>query len=181
MADSIPSLQNNIGFRRTLQLVKPHSPEDTVQQLWQAIVSSWFPSNEGYIWGIKGSMVTEVDMPNNTVVQVKELAQDPETSDGWSKRLILLVECKRPASDIPVAWDNTISAQCYNGLSQTNNNSGRLFGVVAIGRKASFYQFNGKALPDQQLVQLHQGTFDMSDPSGITEVDSMLNYIKVNT
>ncbi|KAE8369722.1 hypothetical protein BDV27DRAFT_152803 [Aspergillus caelatus] len=181
MAAFIPSLQNNIGFRRTLQLVEPHSLEDTVQQLWQAIVSSWFPSNEGYMWSIKGSALTQDDIPNITVIQVKELAQDPEASGGWSERLILLVECKRPSSGIPVAWDNTISAQCQNDLSQTNNESGKLFRVVAIGRRARFYQFNGEVLPDQQLVQLHKGTFDVSDPAGIAQVESMMNYIKANS
>ncbi|KAE8421979.1 hypothetical protein BDV36DRAFT_303745 [Aspergillus pseudocaelatus] len=165
MAAFIPSLQNNIGFRRTLQLVEPHSLEDTVQQLWQAIVSSWFPSNEGYMWSIKGSALTQDDIPNITVIQ----------------RLILLVECKHPSSGIPVAWDNTISAQCHNDLSQTNNESGKLFRVVAIGRRARFYQFNGEVLPDQQLVQLHQGTFDVSDPAGIAQVESMVNYIKANS
>ncbi|KAE8323653.1 hypothetical protein BDV39DRAFT_181843 [Aspergillus sergii] len=174
-----PSLQNNLGFRRVLQMVKSHSLEDTVQQVWLAIVTSWFPSREGYIFSFKGPMLVQGDLPNYTVIQVMKVSPNPEEPYGWSEHLILLVECKRPSRDVPLSWDNTISTQCRHVLSQTNNDCGQLFGIVAIGTKARFYRFGGQASSDQ-LAQLHQGTFDISEPAGIAQVESMMDYIKAN-
>ncbi|KAB8271668.1 hypothetical protein BDV30DRAFT_213357 [Aspergillus minisclerotigenes] len=174
-----PSLQNNLGFRRVLQMVKPDSLEDTVQQLWQAIVISWFPSREGYIWSFKGPALVQNDIPNFTVIQVMKVSPNREEPEGWSEHLILLVECKRPSSDVPLSWDNTISTECHHVLSQNNNDSGQLFGIVAIGTKARFYRFGGQASSDQ-LAQLHQGTFYMSEPTGIAQAESMMDYIKAN-
>ena len=31
-----------------------------------------------------------------------------------------------------------------------------------------------------KVVQLHQGTFNMDTANGITQVENMMNYIKVN-
>ncbi|EIT82257.1 hypothetical protein AO1008_02653 [Aspergillus oryzae 100-8] len=143
-----PSLQNNLGFRQVLQMVKPHSLEDTVEQVWQAIVISWFPSREGYIWSFKGPALVQNDIPNFALIQVMKVSPNREEPEGWSEHLILLVECKRPSSDVPLSWDNT------------------LFGIVAIGTKSRFYRFGGQASSDQ-LAQLHQGTLDMSEPTGI--------------
>ncbi|KAK6814094.1 hypothetical protein RU639_010106 [Aspergillus parasiticus] len=156
------SLQDNLGFRRVLQMVKPDSLEDTVQQLWLAIVTSWFPSREDYIWSFKSPALVHNDMPNLTAIQVMK------------------IECKRPSRDVPLSWDNTIRTQCRDVLSQTNNDPRQLFGIVAIGTKARFYRFDGEASSDQRLAQLHQGTLDMSDPTGIPQVESMMDYIKAN-
>lgn len=174
-----PSLQNNLGFRQVLQMVKPHSLEDTVEQVWQAIVISWFPSREGYIWSFKGPALVQNDIPNFTLIQVMKVSPNREEPEGWSEHLILLVECKRPSSDVPLSWDNTISTECHHVLSQNNNDSGQLFGIVAIGTKSRFYRFGGQASSDQ-LAQLHQGTFDMSEPTGIAQAESMMDYIKAN-
>ncbi|KAB8206005.1 hypothetical protein BDV34DRAFT_194627 [Aspergillus parasiticus] len=174
------SLQNNLGFRRVLQMVKPDSLEDTVQQLWLAIVTSWFPSREDYIWTFKSPALVHNDMPSLTVIQVMKVSPNPEEPDGWSEHPILLVECKCPSRDVPLSWGNTISTQCRNVLSQTNNDPRQLFGIVAIGTKARFYRLDGEASSDQQLAQLHQGTLDTCDPTGIPQVESMMDYIKAN-
>ena len=92
----------------------------------------------------------------------------------------MLVECKRPSSDTPTGWDNTITGQFLDDLSQTLYASERLYGAVAIGLKVRFFQFDGTAPANQQLVQLHQGTFDMGGPNGIAQVEDMMNYIKAN-
>ena len=56
----------------------------------------------------------------------------------------------------------------------------RLLGAVAIGKKVRFYRFDGKKPYEQQIVQLHQGTFDMGTPDGIAQVEDMMSYIKEN-
>ncbi|KAI9045252.1 uncharacterized protein KD926_009666 [Aspergillus affinis] len=120
-------------------------------------------------------------MPDATVIQVRALVQNPRVSTEWAERQILQVKCKRPSRDTPRGWDDTISAQLHDDLSQTLNDSQRLFGAVAIGKKVRFYRFDGRAAtPSQEIIQLHQGTFDMDDPNGVAQVESMMDYIKAN-
>ncbi|RAK96807.1 uncharacterized protein BO80DRAFT_365600 [Aspergillus ibericus CBS 121593] len=114
------------------------------------------------------------------VIQVMAMRQNPRDSAHWAERQILLVECKRPSSDTPAGWENTIHGQFLDDLSQTLNASERIYGAVAIGSKVRFYRFDGTAPANQQLVQLHQGTIDMCAPNGIGQVESMMNYIKAN-
>lgn len=180
MAAYTPSLQLNPSFLNTLQLVKPHSLEETVQVVWQEIVTEWFPGRHGYKWGFKGSMLANNNMPDVTVIQVRALVQNPQASQEWAEHQILLVECKHPSSNTPLGWHNTITGQFEDDLSETLNTSERLFGAVAIGKKVRFYQFNGRAPHNQKVVQLHQGTFDMDTANGITQVENMMNYIKAN-
>ena len=63
---------------------------------------------------------------------------------------------------------------------QPRNDSKRLFGAVAIGKKVRFYRFDGKKPYEQQIVQLDQSTFDMGTPDGIVQVEDMMNYIMEN-
>ena len=65
-------------------------------------------------------------------------------------------------------------------LSSTSNDSKKALGAVAIGKKVRFYRFDGKKPYEQQIVQLHQGTFDMGTPDGIVQVEDMMNYIMEN-
>ncbi|PKY08598.1 hypothetical protein P168DRAFT_19638 [Aspergillus campestris IBT 28561] len=110
-------------------------------------------------------------MPVITVVQVKALCQDPSASNDWAERRILSIECKRPSMDTPADWDNTVM-----GLYASD----RLFGALAIGKKVRFYRFNGELPDGEKLVPLHQGTIDIDDPTGITQVEKILDYIKAN-
>ncbi|KAI9929995.1 hypothetical protein ASPWEDRAFT_35244 [Aspergillus wentii DTO 134E9] len=178
MATYTPSLRQNLSFLNTLQLVKPESLEDTVQPVWQGIVLEWFLGRDGYKWDFKASTVANNNMLNVTVIQVTALAQNPlqVQSTEWTERQILLVQCKRPSSD----RDDTITSQFKDDLSQTLNSSERLFEAVAIGKKVRFYRFDGRAANNQNLVQLHQGTFDMDNPNGIVQVENMMNYVKAN-
>ncbi|PYI01467.1 hypothetical protein BO78DRAFT_401289 [Aspergillus sclerotiicarbonarius CBS 121057] len=170
----MPSLQNNIGFLNTLQSVTPQILAETVQQVWQAIVTEWFPGRHGYKWSFHNTMA------DATVIQVIALEQNPLTPNDWVERQIFLVECKPPSSDTPTGWDDTIIGQSRNHLSQALNPSGRWYAAVAIGLKVRFYQFDGTVPANQQLVQLHQGTFDMSESDGIVQVEDMMSYIKEN-
>lgn len=179
MAAFTPSLQQNIGFRITLQSVKPHSPAETVQAVWQIIVSEWFPGRQGYRPGFKSpTLVNNNNVSGFTRVQVKALAENPP--EDWDERQILLVECNPPSSNTASSWHDTIIGQFREDLSQNLSESGRLFGALAVGKKVRFYQFDGKASPGQTLVQLHQDTLDLEDPSDIVQVENMLSYIKEN-
>ncbi|KAJ5799779.1 uncharacterized protein N7518_001847 [Penicillium psychrosexuale] len=119
-------------------------------------------------------------MPDAMIIQVKALISNPKSSEDIMERQILLVECKRPSRDTPLGWDDTITGQFLDDLSQTLNFSERLFGAVAIGKKVKFYQFDGKAQVGQQLAPLHQGILDMDDPNGCSQVEGMMNHIKAN-
>ena len=178
MTAPTPSLQGHVGFRNTLQLVQPHSLEDTVQSLWQEIVNEWFPGRHGYKWGYKAPTLANDNMPDITVIQVMIVTANPSLETGWEERQILLIECKRPSRDTPLGWGDTINSQFKDDLAQTLNASERLYGAVAIGKKVRFYRFDGRAAPDQELVQLHPGTIDMDIEGSITQVENMMNYIK---
>ncbi|KAG2416353.1 hypothetical protein HFD88_007568 [Aspergillus terreus] len=174
-----PSLQGHIGSINTLELVEPNSLE-TVQLVWQEIVTEWFPGREGYRWSFRGPLPVNDNIPDVTVIQIQAITPDPLASREWDERQILLSNCKRPSKDTPTIWDDTVNAQFHDDLAQTLNASEKLFGAVAIGKKVRFYRFDGKALIHQQLVQLHQGTIDMANLSGVTQVEKMMNYIKAN-
>lgn len=107
----------------------------SVQVIWQEIVTEWFPGRHGYKWGFKSSTLANNNMPDVTVIQVSALVQNPRASQEWAKRQILLVECKRPSSDTTLGWNDTITGQFEDDLSETLNASKRLFGAVAIGKK----------------------------------------------
>ncbi|CAG8896363.1 unnamed protein product [Penicillium egyptiacum] len=171
-----PSLHVNPGFLNTLQLVKPHNIE-TAQAVWQVTVTEWFPGRHGYKFVFGGSTPANNNMPDVTVIQVWAVVQNPSASQRWAERQILLVECKCPLSDTPLCWDDTIS-QFEHDLAKASE---RLFGAVAIGKEARFYRFDGTKPPGYRLAQLHQGTFDMGNPNGITQVENMMNYIKAYT
>ncbi|KAH8425419.1 uncharacterized protein LDX57_003172 [Aspergillus melleus] len=159
----MPSLQNNIGFLNTLQSVKPHSPEGAVQYVWQAIVTEWSPGRDGYKWVFKPATPGESNLPNVTVYQIKPLQNAKE----WDERQILRVECKPPSSE---EWHSTIA---------TELNGKRLFGAVAVGKKVRFYQF-GRGPSGQAVVQLHQDTLDMDDSDDIVQIETWMDYIKMN-
>lgn len=180
MAGYTPSLQHNIGFTNALQLLKPHSLEETVQQVWQEIVIEWFPGRYGYKWSFKAPTLANNNMPDVTVIEVTAVVQNPRASQDWDERQIMVIECKCPSKDTPMNWEDTVDYQLMDDLSRTLNFSERLFAAVAIGKKVRFYRFDGKEARDQKLVQLHQGTFDMSDSNGIAQVEDMMNYIKAN-
>ncbi|KAL3456633.1 hypothetical protein BJX64DRAFT_270331 [Aspergillus heterothallicus] len=178
MATYTPSLQNNIGFINALQLVKPNSLEETVQMVWQLIVTEWFPGRDGYKYSFKGPSLANGNMPDVTVIEVRAVVQNPRHTPHWAERQILLVECKRPSRDTPLGWEDTLTAQLEEDMSQTLNDSGRLFGAIAIGTKVRFYRYDGRADEGQTTTRLHQGTFDLREPAGISQVENMMNYIK---
>ncbi|KAJ0418623.1 hypothetical protein BJY00DRAFT_314774 [Aspergillus carlsbadensis] len=154
MATDAPSLQGNLGFLSALHHVKPDSVQDQVHQLWQAIVCTWFPGREGYLWRMGGSMV---DTP---VIDVMALEPDHQTAPGsWARRRIFLVESKRPSRVTPSGWDDPLA-----------------------GRKVRFYSYDEEAAQGQQpgLIPLHQDPIDMSDDDGIAQVENMMNYIKAS-
>ncbi|PYH94557.1 hypothetical protein BO71DRAFT_450028 [Aspergillus ellipticus CBS 707.79] len=173
-----PLAQRQPRLSQYIKAVKKHSLEETVQVVWQGILSKWFPFRQGYKWGIKGSTLSNNNMPDATVIQVCALRPNPSDSEDWAERQILLIECKRPSKDTPLGWDDTITGQFTDDLSATLNASGRLFGAVAIGTKVRFYQWDGQVLPDGELCQLHPGTFDLATNDGIQEVENMMNFIK---
>ena len=173
MATYTPSLQRNLGLLNTLQLLKLHNPDETISQLWQPIVTEWFPLHDGYTYRFGVSYI-----------RVIALAPGPSESNesGWLERGVFLVECRRPSSDSGTEsnWSDTVNNQFREDLSSTSNDSKRVFGAVAIGKKVRFYRFDGKKPYEQQIVQLHQGTFDMGTPDGIAQVEDMMSYIKEN-
>ena len=117
---------------------------------------------------------------------IRVIALIPDSSelneDGWLERDVFLVECRRPSSVTGTEsnWTDTVNNQFRENLSRTLNDSKGLFGAVAIGKKVRFYRSDGKKPYEQQIVQLHQGTFDMGGPDGIVQVEDMMNYIKEN-
>lgn len=179
-ANYTPSLRGHIGFHNTLQLVKQHSLEATVRSVWEEIVTEWFPGRHGYKWGFKAPTLANNNMPDVTVIEVRALTQDIVNTEEWSERQIMMIECKRPSSDTPTCWEDTIKAQFREDLSQNLNSSERIYGAVAIGKKVRFFKFDGSPSAIRELVQLHQGTIDMDAPGGIEQVECMMNRIKAD-
>lgn len=108
-----------------------------------------------------------LNMPDVTVIEVRAIVPNPHNTNDLAERQILMVECKRPSSDTPSTWDDIITGQFADDISQNLNAAERPFGAVAIGTKVRFYRFDGKAALENQLSQLHQGTFDMVSEDGI--------------
>ena len=104
MATYTPSLQQNLGFLNTLQLLKPHSPDEAISQLWQPIVTEWFPPHDGYTYSFGVSYI-----------RVIALAPGPSESNesGWLERGVFLVECRRPSSESGTKsnWSDTVNNQ----------------------------------------------------------------------
>ncbi|PLB53283.1 hypothetical protein P170DRAFT_434976 [Aspergillus steynii IBT 23096] len=180
MTSYTPRLQGNPGFFSALQLVKSQSLEEAVQYVWQTIISTWFNSLDGYTVSYKASTLANNNEPDGIAIRVMELAPKIELSTDFAERQILLVQCNRPSSDTPAGWDGIVENRFRDDLSQTLNDSEKLYGAVAIGTKVRFYRFDGKAPYNQQLTQLHAGAIDMNAPNGITEVENMMNYVKAN-
>lgn len=88
------------------------------------------------------------------------------------------MQARGPSHDTPSCWDGIGDSQLQDDVSETLNDSKKLFGAVAIGNGVRFYQFNGRAGDKPSLIQLHQGTFDMDTADGIVQVEHMMNYIK---
>ncbi|PWY64614.1 hypothetical protein BO83DRAFT_381842 [Aspergillus eucalypticola CBS 122712] len=180
MAGRVPYFQNHMVFLNTLQLIKPHSLEETVQTFWQVIVGDWFRYDQGYKLGIKGPTLANRNMPDVTVIEVMALQANPRSTPDWAERQILMVECKRPSYDTPNGWSDTIEGQFFDDLQQNLNHSEKLFGAVAIGTKVKFFRFDGKAPVHRRLTPLHRDVLDLKIPSQLVQVEDLLNYIRAN-
>ncbi|GKZ81324.1 hypothetical protein AnigIFM56816_005839 [Aspergillus niger] len=180
MAGRVSYFQNQMMFLNTIQLIKPHSLEETVQTLWQGIVHAWFPYEQHYKFGFKGATLANRNMPDVTVIKVMALQPNPRSSPDWAERQIMMIECKRPSYDTPNGWNDTIEGQFLDDLQQTLNHSEKLFGAVAIGTKVKFFRFDGKAPVNRMLTPLHRDTLDLKIPSQLIQVENMLDYIKTN-
>lgn len=87
-----------------------------------------------------------------------------------------MVECKRPSLDTAAGWKNTLNGQVLDDLRECGNPSDRIFSAVAIGKKVRFYRFDGNA--QQRMLPLHPGTIDMDAPTGLAQIDTMMNHVK---
>ncbi|KAJ5177851.1 Cytochrome b5 [Penicillium coprophilum] len=183
MATSTPSLQDNLAFIYTMLSTKSHNPEAAAQDIWQTIVPQWFTPSEGYRWAMKAPNLTNNKTPDSTVIQVIQVIEIPAVSFECIEHPIFIVVCKHSCSDndTPLDWDETMQVEFIHRISE-NSNSGteRMFGAVAIGKKAKFYRFDRKAQPDQRLAGLHEDVFDLEKVDGSSQVEGTMNYIKTN-
>ncbi|KAJ5702048.1 hypothetical protein N7488_009596 [Penicillium malachiteum] len=176
---SSPSLHNNPGFHLSLLSIKPNSPNSSVQVMWSAILGTWFRSRDsiGYQFFFQPSTLATEDA-SNVVFQVIEVTRSPEEPSGFAQRQILMVECKCPFADTPEVWEESARRQLPADISTyLTNASPKVIGVVCIGTKVKFYQYDGQN-PSTTLSPLHEGIFDLRTEEDLVEVEKTLDYVK---
>ncbi|KAL4778401.1 hypothetical protein BJX76DRAFT_366341 [Aspergillus varians] len=165
--------------------MKSDSLEETVQDLWEAIVNTYFPWDENYRNKSKGTNQQNNTAPDVKMIQImaKYANTNPRVAGDWAERQILQVECKRPSLDnARYGWDDVITGQFLDDLFMNLNASKRTYGVVAIGKKGKFFRFDGKkaaAEPDA-LVALYSGKIDLGDETQFPQFAYWMDYIKRN-
>ncbi|KAJ5720627.1 uncharacterized protein N7483_008561 [Penicillium malachiteum] len=176
-----PSLQldGNRVFHNALLHVNPQSPEQVVQDLWTVILATWFSPDDGYMLKFKASTIATESMPDS-IIQVIGVVCNPEVSDSFIQRQVLMVECKRPSADTPKGWETAIQNQVPDDMSQNWNTSERYYSAVAIGTKVRFFKWDGGAVDNLKLCPLHQGTFDLGSADGCMQVEEMVNHVKAD-
>ncbi|OJI85988.1 hypothetical protein ASPTUDRAFT_187412 [Aspergillus tubingensis CBS 134.48] len=92
---------------------------------------------------------------------------------------IFTVRCKgRPAETRD--WCNGISVhQFVEDLRCTMKNElGKIYAALAHHKSVRFCHFDAKATSGEELVPLHDKPFDFSKQEDLTEVESMLDYVR---
>ncbi|KZF19213.1 hypothetical protein L228DRAFT_286070 [Xylona heveae TC161] len=137
--------EQNPAIKSALESIDDESYEPPVVTLWTAILSTIFPTSEGFLVEPHnvlghGSGDTVERSPDVVVVRT-------EYGPGLQKRPrrdILFVECKRPLDDRPSRWVFH-EQQLKDQASRNRNPSGDddIFTAEAIGWKVKFFRWHG--------------------------------------
>ncbi|KAL3478288.1 hypothetical protein BJX99DRAFT_256613 [Aspergillus californicus] len=165
------------AYHLALGAIKPGSYEEPVQDLWKAIVNTYFSWHENYRNKSTGANQANDIQPNVKVIQIMAAAADPvpQNASDWDERQILQVECKRPSVD-----DDVVTGRFVDDLIMSINASRKLYEAVAIGTKVKFFKFDGnKLLSDPDiLIELHTGKIDLTEASHFPHFAHWLDLIK---
>ncbi|KAL4909675.1 hypothetical protein BDW74DRAFT_42462 [Aspergillus multicolor] len=173
-------LQTLPSYLMALDFIRPTSNEEPVQNLWQIITTTYFPTIEHYRYGFKAPVLGNSNMPDIVIFQI---IPDPNPANVLSspERQILLVECKGPKEDTVAGWTNTINGQFDDDMSENLNASRKIFGAVAIGKKVKFFSYDFNAAPGTpKRVELHQGAIDLAAAGGFAQTVAQMDAIKLN-
>ena len=115
-------------------------------------------------------------MPGLAIIQ----SMPPEALKSPSLRpQIFTVRCKgRPAETRD--WCNGISVHQFveDLRCIVKNETGKIYAALAIHKIVRFYRFYSKATAGEELVPFHDKPFDVSKQEDLTEVESMLDYVR---
>ncbi|RAK85772.1 hypothetical protein BO79DRAFT_257921 [Aspergillus costaricaensis CBS 115574] len=103
-----------------------------------------------------------------------EVLEDPSL---WPQ--IITVRCKgRPAETLDW-WDGIFVHQFVEDLGSTvKNELGKIYAALAHHKSVRFCHFDAKATSGEELVPLHDKPLDFSKQEDLTEVESMLDYVR---
>ncbi|GKZ17756.1 hypothetical protein AbraIFM66951_010838 [Aspergillus brasiliensis] len=173
------SIQTSLTYHYAIHKTGRNSTDKNVYYIWQAIASHWIHFKCDHTYTFRNLTHPEAShMPGLAIVQ----SASTEVLEGpWVWPQIFNVTCKGLPTDTSDMWNGPILHEFVADLRCTvKNESGRVYAALAIDKGVKFYRFDARAIPDKELVPLHEKGFDVSKQEDLSGVERMLNYVKDN-